>query len=913
MADDNRLEDAVEQEIESQKTRISGQRRDVAVLFADIKGFTSTSDKMYARYGDDGDEEMVRVNDSYWKVIEEIIKEQGGVKDKIMGDAILAHFGAKVKHENDALRAVFAAYRIVEALKRMNPIELERFRERFELPIKIAVHYGPVRAGEVGYHEKEFTVMGDNVNLASRLEDLAGAWEIVISDEVYQKVKERFSCEDMGEHDFKGKKGVRVWRVVDRKARTVARQRPEKLPFYGRENEISRLKENKGKVLVTGEAGSGKSRLIEEAGLDNYLRAGCQSIDQSRPLGVFDSLLREYFNLSVDDISAQFKDLAGEERKQAMFNAIKSVFDNESLGIVIEDVHWIDEMSAELLNEISKPSIVMTSRPYEKGTGFDADSRLGYDDSIEVKPLTKTQLTKLAKDAINDAVRTGKLAKDTKVNYFAKEIVAKAKGNPFMVIQLVSGEGKGIDDIVMSRITKLGEDVTSAMQYISVIGSVFEQDVFEAIASLDVSPESMLERLELYGLIRKGKGNTFELEHHLYGEVLYKSLEDRTRKKLHWEIARFLEKNDLNHVTGDRNVAGVSNLDLTLAHHFAKADMLQRAAREKAATYLERAGEYLSRNYANTQAVESFKKASAILENDDSMPAWRKQIEMLLRCTPLYEILGEKEAFIELAEKIEELIEEPKDSLLTYDWRAKHSRGAGMLRLGRFDDALEQYNLAEELAKKTKDRNYALVVVNLVKGLTHDLKSRILKGIGKQKCLENALAAYEKAERLANEALDIKNKDKDMIKKIKANLAYIHNNKSNMYCELAESEQDEQKKKEYFEQMIDCEEKALKINEEFRDKRLLAVSYCIRCDSLIRAGEIEKAIEAGEKSLKLADESGNIETKSGACVNLGRAYYEAGRHEEGARLLNDAEENAANLGQQDILNEVKELREKYQK
>jgi class 3 adenylate cyclase len=159
--------------------RLGGQRQDVAVLFSDLRGFTT-----YAE-GLEPEEIVAQLND-YMRVMVNTISAHEGIVDKFIGDGIMAVFGAPNPRPDDADRAIQCGYAMIEAIERLN--QTRAARNLPHLKHGIGIHYGPVIAGNVGTPERAaYTVIGDTVNLASRLETMTKQLhvDLIVSDAAY--------------------------------------------------------------------------------------------------------------------------------------------------------------------------------------------------------------------------------------------------------------------------------------------------------------------------------------------------------------------------------------------------------------------------------------------------------------------------------------------------------------------------------------------------------------------------------------------------------------------------------------------------------------------------------------------------------------------------------------------------------
>lgn len=191
---------------------LGGKRKECTILFSDIRGFTSMSEKMPP-------EEVVSILNEYFTVMVKIIFEYGGTLDKFIGDAIMAVWGAPVSHPDDAKRAVLCALQMRKELKRLQEKWKNEKKPVFETGI--GINTGEVVVGNIGSERRmDYTVIGDNVNLASRLESLNKQYNshILISEMTYQKVKDVVEVRPIEEVQVKGRtEKVMVYEVIGEK------------------------------------------------------------------------------------------------------------------------------------------------------------------------------------------------------------------------------------------------------------------------------------------------------------------------------------------------------------------------------------------------------------------------------------------------------------------------------------------------------------------------------------------------------------------------------------------------------------------------------------------------------------------------------------------------------------------------
>ena len=303
-----------------------GERRNVSILFADLHGFTALSEIL-------DHEDLKDIIDQLFKLLSSCVEKFGGYVDKYSGDQIMALFGAKVASEVDTQRSLYCALEMKDKLNLYNEYlnSLQKFDTNFEIDMRIGVNSGMVTTGKVGMkREGDFTVYGDAVNLASRLESNAPVGEIVINNRTRELVEYIFNFESLGEFDVKGmSKKSNMNKVISIKSRDDEIIQQYQTPYISKEIELKFLESryhhvvnNIGKtdipltiVGITGEAGMGKSRLVAEfiknifKDIDpRYYRVICQTSNiTAKPYHLFTDLLFEYIGISPSDMPENIK------------------------------------------------------------------------------------------------------------------------------------------------------------------------------------------------------------------------------------------------------------------------------------------------------------------------------------------------------------------------------------------------------------------------------------------------------------------------------------------------------------------------------------------------------------------------------------------------------------------------------
>ncbi len=189
--------------------KLGGVRTKVTILFCDIRGFTTLSERLSA-------EEIVELLNSYFSRMVQVIFAHGGTLDKFMGDAIMAVFGAPVHHDDDPIRAVKAALLMRRELKAFNTRRREEGKGQIQNGIGIG--YGEAISGNIGSEQRmDYTVIGDPVNLSSRLEGLTKGYsqKILISESVYLDIKDQVPCVPLETVRVKGKEQKTVIYGID--------------------------------------------------------------------------------------------------------------------------------------------------------------------------------------------------------------------------------------------------------------------------------------------------------------------------------------------------------------------------------------------------------------------------------------------------------------------------------------------------------------------------------------------------------------------------------------------------------------------------------------------------------------------------------------------------------------------------
>ena len=257
---------------------VVGERRQLTVMFCDLVGSTALSEKL-------DPEDLHALIRSYQEICAEVIQRYDGYIAQYLGDGLLIYFGYPAAHEDDAQRAVRAGLEI--------PDQLHKLPSAHPLQVRIGIHTGQVVVGEIGEGDKrEQLALGDTPNIAARVQGKAEPDAVIISAETYHLVQGWFECQDLGPQDLKGISAplslYRIQGESQAQSRFEVAIQTGLTPFVGREEEAEllrrlwvRAKGGDGQVvLVSGEAGIGKSRLLqvlsEAIGTEPHERVACR-------------------------------------------------------------------------------------------------------------------------------------------------------------------------------------------------------------------------------------------------------------------------------------------------------------------------------------------------------------------------------------------------------------------------------------------------------------------------------------------------------------------------------------------------------------------------------------------------------------------------------------------------------------
>jgi class 3 adenylate cyclase len=302
----------------SQRDRIEGELKQVTVMFCDMEGFTSLSEKL-------GPEEAYSTIDKVYEILIHKVHDFEGTVNEMTGDGIVALFGAPIALEDAPQRAIRSALSIHREMVKFSD---EGKSQGLSQPIKmrIGIHTGPVVVGTVGNDLRvEFKAVGDTVNMASRIEEIAEPGTTYVTEDTFKLTEGLFRFESLGDRDIRGKENpLRVYQVLapsNRRTRFDVSSESGLTPFIGRGRELEllldgfeRTREGRGQAFsIVAEAGLGKSRLLYEfrkaiANEDvTFLEGKCLSYSRDTAYHPVIDILKTNFNIQESDEDSKIK------------------------------------------------------------------------------------------------------------------------------------------------------------------------------------------------------------------------------------------------------------------------------------------------------------------------------------------------------------------------------------------------------------------------------------------------------------------------------------------------------------------------------------------------------------------------------------------------------------------------------
>ncbi|MEI7846172.1 MAG: tetratricopeptide repeat protein [Chloroflexota bacterium] len=703
--------------------------------------------------------------DAFIRQVQDIVQRHAGTfLQIIMGDKgsyANINFGVLTTHEDDERRAARTALEMLQAAQTLG----------FLQPLQIGLTQGMLRVGPNGSQTRQaFTALGDTVNLAARLMTNAAPGEILLSRPVHKAIEPWFVFEPRPPLLLKGKaEPLSVFALTgERQLRAIRLQEPAySLPMVGRQAEMDcitakldlALQGQSQMIGILAEAGMGKSRLVAEVirlarkkGFTGYGGA-CQSDAIHTPYQAWKPIWSAFFGIDPDlPLRKQIRHLEDEiedrvpsrlealpllgplldlnipeneftqaqepmVRQSALHalleDCLKSAAKDEPLLIVIEDLHWIDAVSHDLLAELALAlahcpvCFVLAYRP----------SQTAHNDLPRLETLpafTLIELHELNQSECEQAIRA-RLAQLYPARtglvpaQLVQRLTARSQGNPFYLEELLNFlHDRGLDPrnpadldkielpdslhtLVLSRIDQLNEREKTILRVASIIGRLFRAQWLAGYYptlgdQAHIKPDlDHLHTLEITPQDSPEPELAYLFKHIVLHEVTYESQPFGMRALLHEQLACYLER---------QIAAGLLSESVlldTLVHHYTHS-----ANQAKQREYLRRAGEAAQKNFANQAALVYYSQLLPLL-NDDS-----QTIEVILLRAAVFELTGswaESEADYQLVLGLTEKTHASAAAL-----RSQISLGRLCCLRGDFDAALGWLAQAQAARLELDDR-----------------------------------------------------------------------------------------------------------------------------------------------------------------------------------------------------------------
>jgi class 3 adenylate cyclase/tetratricopeptide (TPR) repeat protein len=681
---------------------ITEERRLVTALFADISGFTPLADRL-------DPEELLEVIDPIIQRLTNIVGRYEGYVDKFAGDALLAFFGAPIAHEDDAQRALNVALEMHEEIR----IKSDWPPDAGELTLHIGVNSGRVVARVLGTDVRmDYSVLGDAVILAQRLESAAPAGETYVGETTHRLTSDDFEFESVGELVLKGKaEKVSAFKLSGRKQRRA----PGGGGFVGREQELhtidavlDSLTQGTGSVVsISGDPGVGKSRLTQEVKQRaesrgaRWLVTRCLSYGQGIAYWPIADLFRRLAGISYNDpperalprlqealeivglgasvpvlarllglSSPELDDLEPEGYRrllhETIISAVRHISQTAPVVIVVEDLHWADASSVALVSDLASicdsESLVLYLTARAEALGVLVQIASGTTETlrhaIQLDPMD-APLTAPLIEGVLGAPPSPRLT---------EVINERAVGNPFFVRELVRALQDAGDIAWLDGQWELSPsfDATHVPPTIEgVLSARIDRLPRPLVGTLQVS--SVIGRRVQVPLLSAVHANR-NLKSHLEGLVaaglLERSTEDEDELVFHHALvqdvaySRLLRKRrrELHLKVAEAAErlygAGDDSIDLLARHlHLAEAG-------DKAIQYLVRAGERAKRLFANDEALIHLGHAADLARLDESKAAVLNDV--LIKIAEIQELRGSYEDAFRLYEEVRDTANLPR-------------------------------------------------------------------------------------------------------------------------------------------------------------------------------------------------------------------------------------------------------------
>lgn|GEM_PF-5003793 len=572
-----------------------GDIRNVSILYADLTGFTTICQNL------DQEESQVLL-DRLLAMFTLSVEKYGGEVSRYAGDQIMALFGAKKTLEKSLERCVRSGISILNDIEEFNKLsEKYGLPEKLKYPFKVRVgiNYGTVATGKVGADRSEaFTVYGDTVNMAARMESNAPVGKIMLPYDTSKLVDDVFEFEEVGEKELKGfAQQVRCVVFKSIKSELSKKIRHQEIENYiGRKSELNLLlkifeasKSVPCRVSVTGEGGIGKSRLIREflfstlgkrEGISNLsLKGNCSSLNFSSYscfLGLVKRFVRysgakdlsslegylaknqcpENYSEALEDekqlLQFLFNHIQGKKQSSDNFDfiikkslitffracAIRAEERGLPLVVVLEDIHAADSATISFIQDEFSKTKISNMMLIISGRKLPQELSDGFINQISLQPLSESDLESIINQTERDKFK--KLLDQTGgVPLFMEELYfssgLSSKNNPCQIFNR--------NEILLGRLDQLDSKQKQVMQAASIISQKFTRDLFfNVLKKMNILMTEDEINQYLSGFLRVDEPHFYSIRHDLIREAIYNSMLSQNKKVIHHHVAMSLEE-----------------------------------------------------------------------------------------------------------------------------------------------------------------------------------------------------------------------------------------------------------------------------------------------------------------------------------------------------------------------------------
>jgi class 3 adenylate cyclase len=714
-------------------------------------GFTAFSERA-------GEEAAFRLMQEVERLTDASVREHGGMVESFTGDGAMAVFGAPAAYEDAPFRACRAALMLLERIAAAG----DDFEKAFEFrpKIRVGLNTGLAVVGSVKDSEGGATVMGDVVNAAARLQALAEPGTVVLSEATQKLVEGLVDSAFVGERQLKGKREpLRVYKLtgirptVTRFAAAAARGLS---PYVGRERELEILEHNLQAsrnelrvVDVWSEPGMGKSRLLYEfrrrIGADRIvvLSGNCSPDGTGTPLLPFIEVVRGLFLIRAGEsekevarklesgltamrlnslenfgllmnllgLAAPVRSLAGLDglliglrTRDLLLELLATRSRIAPLALLIEDLHWADNSSQELLGKIIEAettfcALLLLTRRSEHQPPCISSPRVT---SLLLEPLPAGDMRQLI---------GGRLGVANLPDALARAVTDRAEGNALFgeeiatflaergVVHVSSGTidfdaaaaaealPSSVQSLLTARVDRLTPERRALLQAASVIGRRFDPEILGVASASKIDIREALAQMEAFDLVRALGSGEFEFKHALLRDVLYQTLLTKPRAALHLRVAEEIERRN------DNRLAEVAE---TLAYHYGHTDLAN-----KAFVYLAMAGGRSLGLYAFDEADRHFAGAIALLDRDPECASDDQVAKLLVDFTCFSNLAHRLRQIIDTVERFATRIDRMGDDPTVV--QIYHHYVLALLWSGRYKDSQKAQKSLSKMAARLLD------------------------------------------------------------------------------------------------------------------------------------------------------------------------------------------------------------------